>query len=194
MPVSSAKTDAITYPYAGTRATRVLSEAINAKSPGVSLRTMAGRLGYKSAVVLSHMRTGRLPIPVDRAVEIAKAVGADPEPFLALVLEQRYPDVDFRKALGSNRTQGTDTSVSPSTARILAEFEKFAGMPFDQMPAEHLGVLREVVADRHPRRRWIGISEVSVIELVRAIRPDFARDGMDAEPAAAFAKALKLLA
>lgn len=194
MPDNTARSgDPLTYPYAKTRATLVLSEAINARSPAVSLRTMAGELGYKSAVVLSHMRTGRLPIPVDRAVEIANAVGADPVTFLALVLEQRYPDVDFRKALIANRTQGADTTVTPATARILTDLEQFAGVTLDQLPSEHLGVLREVVADRHPRRRWVGISEVSVIELIREVRPDLARDGLNVQQAEALIRLFKQL-
>ena len=49
---------------------------------------------------------------------------------------------------------------------------------YSLLPAEHLGVLRELVTDRHLRRRWLGVSEVNVIKLIRRLRPYLARDGV----------------
>lgn len=168
------------YPYADTRAAQALSAAIDAisRKDGVSLRSLAGRLGYKSAVVVSHMRTGRLPIPVDRAVEIARAVGIEPARFLMLVLEQRYPSIDFTKALATGRAEDAATDVTPATSRLVTELEQHAGRPLDKLPAATIAVLREVVSDPRPRRRWLGVSEASVTDIVRSTRPDLARDGV----------------
>jgi hypothetical protein len=181
-----------TYPYATTRAARALSDALNEMSTGaqVSLRTIAGRLNYKSAVVLSHMRTGRLPIPVERAIEIAHAVGLEPEPFLALVLEQRYPDVDLTKAL-------TGASVAPlrdvatKAISLLDELKDLAGMAFEDLPAPTIGVIREVVSDPRPRRRWLGVSEARIMDIIRDERPDLSSDGVSADQAEQLRSALK---
>jgi hypothetical protein len=88
---------------------------------------MAGQLGYKSAVVLSHMRTGRLPIPIDRAGEIAKMVGLEPARFLILVLEQRYPDVDFKRAFKKDDEPGAASSLPVGVGVFLKEVEVAAG-------------------------------------------------------------------
>jgi hypothetical protein len=180
------------YPYEHTRAARVLSDAIDVKSDtGISLRQMAGQLGYKSAVVLSHMRTGRLPIPIDRAGEIAKMVGLEPARFLILVLEQRYPDVDFKRAFKKDDEPGAASSLPVGVGVFLKEVEVAAGRSIEKLPAEHLGVIREVAADTRPRRRWVGVSEAGIIELVRQVRPDIAENGLTPDQATALAEALK---
>lgn len=167
------------YPYASTAAAKMLSDAITARgeSDGVSLRQLAGNLGYRSAVVLSHMRTGRLPIPVDRAVEIAKAIGMAESKFLVLVLEQRFPDVDIKRAFIDAPQEGFE-ALPIGLIRLCGELGDLAGRPINELPAESLGVLREVVAEPHPRRRWLTIPELSLIELVRRSDPDFSQNGL----------------
>ncbi len=188
MNVSSNGSD---YPYATTAAARMLSDAISARAEagGVSLRQLAGELGYRSAVVLSHMRTGRLPIPVDRAVEIAKAIGMDESQFLVLVLKQRFPDVDIKRAFSDTPKEGSET-LSIGIVRLCGELGALAGRPISELPAESLGVLREVVAEPHPRRRWLTIPELSLIELVRRSDPDFSQNGLSGEQLEAIAACL----
>jgi hypothetical protein len=181
-------------PYEKTAAAQALSDALNDRSQeGLSLRTIAGRLNYKSAVVVSHMRTGRLPIPVDRAVEIAKAVGLDPAVFLKQVLTQRYPNVDFGAAFANEAAAQAAPIVTPAAARIVAEFGRLASKPLEAMSSEHQSVLREVVSDPHPRRRWLGVSEAMLIEVVRETRPDIARDGINERQRELLARSLATL-
>lgn len=179
------------YPYKNTRAAIVLSRAIDAKSPGTSLREMAGLLGYRSAVVLSHMRTGRLPIPVDRARDIAEMVGLNEQEFLMAVLEQRYPRIDFTSALDT-RKRAREAETKCDTG-LAAELATLSGRSLDDLEPECVGVLREVVSDRHPRRRWLSVAEAGLIDVVRTARPDLARDGLTAGQAAALAKALNTM-
>src|SRR4051794_35113776 len=86
------------YPLQGTRAQMMLEEAMKrAQVAGRSQRQVAkDDLGYGSSVVLSHMTLGRVPIPIDRAEDIANALGMEPKAFLLAVLEQRHPDIDYR--------------------------------------------------------------------------------------------------
>jgi hypothetical protein len=126
------------------------------------------------------LRTGRLPIPVDRAVEIAKAIGMDECKFLVLVLEQRFPDVDIKRAF-ADAPQEISEGLPIGLVRLSGELAALAGRPISELPAESLGVLREVVADPHPRRRWLTIPELSLIELARRSDPDFSRDGLSGQ-------------
>ena len=65
------------YEYKEPRAARMLSEGLRRASSerGLSVRQLGKKLNYKQAVVLSHWATGRVPIPIDRAVEVAREVG-----------------------------------------------------------------------------------------------------------------------
>lgn len=169
----------VDYPYQHTKAARALSEAIDNRSEdGISLRQLAARLGYRSAVVLSHLRTGRLPIPVDRAVEIAKTVGLDHHSFLLLVLEQRHPDVNFKKAFGAQRGSESDVEVSPGLARLTAELEELAGRPLNELSREHIAVMQEIVCEQQPRRRWVSVAEAVALNRLRTKITDFARNGL----------------
>ena len=175
---SQIRGEASTYPYARSKAAAALSKALQDRSDndGLSLRTIAGRLGYKSAVVVSHMRTGRLPIPVDRAIDIAAAVGLDPGDFLGLVLEQRYPEIDL--SLRRSSGAGTEARGVSHSQALLDELFNLSGKTLDEMSTEHLGVIREVVADLHPRRRWLTIAEANMISALRAARPHLMQDGL----------------
>ena len=78
------------YPLRGTRAQTMLENAMKvAQGAGQSQRDVAATLGYKSSVVLSHMTAGRVPIPIDRAKDIASALRMEANAFLLAVLEQR---------------------------------------------------------------------------------------------------------
>ena len=54
-----------TYAYADSDAARMLASGLQRASEerGLSIRQLGKLLKYKQAVVLSHMATGRVPIP-----------------------------------------------------------------------------------------------------------------------------------
>ena len=159
----------------------MLDEALRrAQANGRSQRAVAADLGYKSSVVLSHMGLGRVPIPVDRARDIAKQLSMDADAFLMAVLEQRYPDVDFRALF----------NMSYSSNRTVAKLEAIAGCSLDDLPTETQAMLEEVIAARHPRRRWLSLAELSSIEFIRNLRPDSPISGLSDEDRQSIEKAL----
>jgi hypothetical protein len=88
------------YPYINTQATKMFAEGVReAASRGVSQRTLAKKLRYRGSVVLSHMASGRTPIPIDRGVEYATLLGLPVRKFLLALLDQRYPEIDWRDRL-----------------------------------------------------------------------------------------------
>jgi transcriptional regulator with XRE-family HTH domain len=170
------------YPLQGTRAQVMLETAMKAaQAAGRSQRDVAGELGYKSSVVLSHMTAGRVPVPIDRAKDIAAALGLDPNNFLLAVLEQRFPEVDFT----------TLFNISYSSEKTVRRLESIAGCSLDELPAETRAVLEEVVAARNPRRRWLAPAELTTIEFVRDLRPDSTFSGLTDEDRRSIEKALR---
>lgn len=89
------------YPLWNTRARRMFAKGLEElERTGISQRTLAKTLGYKSSVVISHMANGRAPIPIGRTMDFVRHIPLEPAEFLMAVLEQRYPDIDFQKVLG----------------------------------------------------------------------------------------------
>jgi hypothetical protein len=148
-----------------------------AQAAGRSQRDVAGELGYKSSVVLSHMAAGRVPIPVDRAGDIATALGMDSQAFLLAVLEQRHPEIDFKSLF----------NISYSSAGTVGRLEAIAGCSLDDLPAETRTMLEEVVGARSPRRRWLALPEIAAVELIRDLRPE----GLTGDDRIAVEKALR---
>lgn len=132
----------------------------------VSLRELGRRLEYKQPVVLSHMATGRVPIPIDRAIDIARVVGLPARRFLLAVLEQRHPGIDW-------------SMLEESLGGFAAELETIAAKPLDELPSDAKHVLREAVTDPTPSRRWLTTAELPTVELIRHLRPSFGRDGLE---------------
>jgi hypothetical protein len=170
------------YPLKDTRAQVILENAMKlAQAKGRSQRDVAASLGYKTSVVLSHMTVGRVPIPVDRAVHIAKELGMPADAFLLAVLEQRFPEVDFNKLF----------KVTYSSGRAVARLEAVAGCSLEDLPSETRAILEEVVAARNPRRRWLAPAELATMELIRSLRPDSALNGLSDEDRQAIEKVLR---
>lgn len=170
------------YPFKGTRAQVMLEEGMKvAQASGRSQRDVARDLGYKSSVVLSHMTVGRVPIPIDRAEDIARAISMDPRHFLLAVLEQRFPEVDFK----------TLFNIAFSSDATVRRLEYIAGCSLDELPADTRVVLEEVVAARNPRRRWLALPEIATMELIRELRPDSSTSGLSDEDRHAIEKALR---
>jgi hypothetical protein len=173
------------HPFAGTQATQMLKDGLTraADDRGLSTRAAARELGYKATVVISHMATGRAPIPLDRAVEIAQVVGLDVPTFYAAVLEQRYPG-----SLAILRLDGRQRSLDDD---FLEELQVIAGGRLSDLSADHKDLIREVVSARSPKRRWLSLLELPVILLLRRLRPDLPQSGMRPADAEALEQALR---
>lgn len=160
-------------PFADTAAARMLAAALKRASDeqALSLRQLAKILQYKQAVVLSHMSLGRVPIPIDRAEEIADALDMNKSAFLRAVLEQRHPDVDWALLYkGNNRVAASDS--------LAQELEAIFGASFSSLSASHRRILREVVNEQRPDRRWLTVHEIAVLEFIRGWRPKVREDGL----------------
>jgi len=148
------------YPLAHTDATRMLAaglERVHADM-GLTQKEVASRLSYKTSVVLSHMALGRVPIPIDRAEDIAGVLGLDRSRFLMAVLNQRHPSIDFNALFEPTNVQA---------GHIVAELEALAGTSLDLLPQQTIEVLREVVACANPARRWITPEQLSALDALR---------------------------
>jgi hypothetical protein len=158
------------YNYKDTRAAQMLAEGLRRASSerGLSVRQLGKKLNYKQAVVLSHWATGRVPIPIDRAVEVAHEVGLPEREFLLAVLEQRHAEVDWKLITGFNDD-------------LIEDLEDIAGKPLATLSPEHQQVMKEVVAEARPQRRWLTLSEVPVIEAIREQVPHVRSDGIPRE-------------
>lgn len=170
------------YPLRGTRAQLLLEAGIqDLQGRGRTQRELASALGYRSSVVLSHMATGRVPIPIDRANDIAELLNLDPRQFLLAVLEQRYPEIDFK----------TLFNVSFSSGRTVSQLEAIGGCALDELPADTKDVMGEIVNARNPRRRWLNAAEIPALELIRKLRPESPGRGLSHEDLAAIIEALE---
>lgn len=170
------------YPLQGTRAQVMLERAMKAaQASGRSQRDVAADLGYKTSVVLSHMTAGRVPIPVDRAMDMAAALSIDPDAFLVAVLEQRHPDIDFNSLF----------NISYSSAETVGRLEAIAGCSLDDLPVETVSMIEEVIAARHPRRRWLAPAELQTMALIRDLRPNSSVEGLSETDRDAIEKALR---
>ena len=139
-------------------------------------------MGYKAAVVISHWSTGRVGIPLDRAVEIAGVVGLPPEQFYLSVAEQRHPGARsiLSKAFAQKGADG-----------LSHELEMLAGVSLDQLDQRHKQVLREAAREQDPGRRWLSLAEMQAVTLIRELRPNFAQEGLQPDDLTAIARALK---
>lgn len=158
---------------AESRAATMLRSALDRahRERRLSIRTLGKQLGYKQATVISHMATGRVPIPLDRAIDIAAAVHLSPAEFLLAAIEQRAPTASdvLQQLLPRHELSG-----------FAAELEAIAGQSLDLLPDEHKAVLREVVSDRAPRRRWLSLPALQTISEIQEARPNFAERGLAA--------------
>lgn len=160
------------FPFADTPAARMLSSGLQQVKvrTGKSLRQVGKDLGYRQAVVLSHMASGRVPIPIDRVPSLAAGLEMDQQAFLAAVLRQRHPTVDWADAGGG--AEGSDTT------KLFMATDITAGRHIDELSPGQRAVIREAAADGKAERRWLTVHEVGAIELLRSLRPSLARNGL----------------
>lgn len=170
---------------ANSRAAKMLAAGLRRASEerGLSMRQVAKLLNYKQAVVLSHMALGRVPIPIDRAEQFAEVLDLDKQAFLAAVVEQRHPEVDWSLL-------AAPPMHSDATTNLAQDLHAIMGGNLSNLSAEHRRVIREVAADRHPAKRWLTVHEVPVIELVRRKRPNLGEAGLNEKDRAALETAL----
>lgn len=159
------------YPFAESPAAQMLADAIHRRQvEGISLRRTAAELNYRQAVVLSHMLTGRVPIPLERAPQFAKHLRMDEREFVSAVLRQRFPDIHWEDILAQPAS-----SVRSGLAESL---ETIAGKTLDELSPQQQRVMREVVADSNADKRWLSVHEVPAIAMLRRALPDIQTDGM----------------
>jgi transcriptional regulator with XRE-family HTH domain len=153
--------------YANTAAATMLADGLRsaAQERGLSLREIGRRLGYRQPVVLSHMASGRVPVPIDRATDIAQQVGISPDLFLEAVLRQHHPKVEWGMITGE-------------PDRFLQNLEEAAGKPLGALSAGHHRILREVVKDSKPEERWLSIPEIAAVKFLRELFPMMPTSGL----------------
>jgi hypothetical protein len=163
------------FPYHDTVAASMLSAGIRHANDARSrsLRSLAAELGYKQATVLSHMSKGRVPVPLDRAAKIAEVVGLPAAEFFRAVVAQRAPDA---LRLLSSATDGLEHEEGAHS--LVAQLKELSGAPLEQLNEEQKRILREVVLDQHPAKRWLSPSEITVMALLRELRPKIVQNGL----------------
>ena len=174
------------FPYAGTRAAKLLRDAIDRahREERLSVRALGRQLGYKQATVLSHMASGRVAVPLERAPDIARAVSLNPGEFLAACVEQRSSEA-------SDLLHFRPLDHSESSFGLMSELSVIAGERLDDLNDEQKSVMRKVVADPRPARRWLSEAELPTVEGIRRLRPTMAIDGLSAVDRAKVEAALR---
>ncbi len=161
------------HPLAHTQATKMFAEAVARKQKqGISQKDLAAALGHKSSVVVSHMATGRAPIPIDRSRDISDLLELDRNVFLLAVLEQRLPMLDFQSLVGSR------SAADGKHEHLINQSETIGGRPLSALPDDLLDLIKECVADKDPRSRWLSLDELPVVALIRQLRPTFRSQGL----------------
>lgn len=91
---------------------------ISAKSQA----TIAKEIGYKNPNNLSLIKSGKVPLPIDKVRSLAKALNADPVRLMLMVLEERHPEL-----LEFFRDEGT-APLSDDEKKVLEAYRnRFAG-------------------------------------------------------------------
>lgn len=164
------------YPLQHSEAARLLRAGIELlHQDGVTLRQLGKAMNYKQAVILSHMALGRVPIPIDRAPELALHLKLDHNEFLLAVLRQRHPDIEWGRMFSASNASGC-----PGT-NVAAELELIARSSLDSLPQRQLKVMREAAADPNADRRWLSVHELGAVELLRSMRPQLSSEGFSAD-------------
>lgn len=176
------------FPFVDTRAALMLRSGLRRASDerGLSLRNLAKDLGYKQATVLSHMSKGRVPIPLERAVDIADVVGLPRSEFFQAVVGQKSPYAF--EIMRTNREEGEGDEVTSTS--FVAQLVDLAGSSLEDIGDEQKEILREVMLDQNPRRRWLSPSEVAIMQHLRRLKPGLDRKGLSPSEMKAIEKAL----
>jgi hypothetical protein len=112
-------------------------------------------------------------VPLDRAAQIARAVQIDPAEFLLAAVEQRTSDAP--------KLLRPDDVESSAANGFVGELALIAGGSLDLLDEQHRSVIREVVTDVAPRRRWLSLAELPILLRLRERRPHMQDEGLPAE-------------
>jgi transcriptional regulator with XRE-family HTH domain len=158
------------FPHADSPAARTLQSALKrAKEENkTSLRAIAKLLNYKQAAVLSHMANGRIPIPVERAQEIATVLDINPHAFMKLVLKQRYPNMPISE----------EDDVTNHFALLSELNQPRLPVGLSNATPSQMRIIREVLRDDHASERWLSPHEVFFVNVIRKLRPEVVTDGL----------------
>jgi len=161
------------FPYAETKAAEMLRHALweLKNRHRRSARDVAKALGYKQPVVISHMASGRVAIPLEKAEAIAQETGLPTDEFLLSSIEQKIDRVRvFLKPY---------TASSPTFSMHFAtEVADIAGTSLDDLNDEQKMVIREVASDPRPGRRWLSTSEIRLVNSLREAIPSLRDKGI----------------
>lgn len=143
-----------------------------------SLRRLAAELGYKQSTVLSHMASGRVPIPIDRAAEFADHLNIPRATFLSAVLKQRHPDV--LEAVAAN-------VGGPNQQHYLSDSLRIQN---SKMTKSQQRIVQEVLRDYCPEERWLTPAEVPLISFLRNTIPEIFEQELSAAQRHALTEAI----
>jgi hypothetical protein len=168
------------YPLAHTKASRMFKDGVEKldRDSGISQRALAKNLGYKSSVVISHMASGRAPIPIERVPDFVRLIKLDAAEFLLAVLEQRYPNIDFLRILVGSKAN-LAKGMADDEQMVFDDLQAAAGIPLSNLSRDHYGVLKEAAADSRAIRRWLTIPELGIMDVIRESRPELVENGLD---------------
>jgi hypothetical protein len=170
------------YPLSNTKACKMLAEALARaeREEGMSQRSLAKTMNYKSSVVISHQALGRAPIPIDRSLDFARLLKINPSDFLLAVLEQRHPEIDFKRLLVPSKMGGASSVKKAAVSDfVVDDIESIAGMTMAELPTEKVTVIREVASEPQPRRRWLSVHELPIMNMLRKRFPEIISQGLD---------------
>jgi light-regulated signal transduction histidine kinase (bacteriophytochrome) len=148
------------FPYVDTEAALMLRSALDqyVRRNKSSLRKLAKELGYKQSTMFSHMASGRIAIPIDRATELADVLEMPRATFVPAVVKQRYPEVAdaLASGVGGSGLQMSLAGVSANDTQLTKMQQK---------------ILRELSRDTCPEERWLAASEVPLVKFLRTEFP-----------------------
>ena len=83
-------------PFATTKLTAFLQKRILELKPRKSQADIAAEAGFVQMNMLSMIKTGTSPLPIDRVPGLARALEVDPRRLAQLALEQRFGEMATR--------------------------------------------------------------------------------------------------
>jgi hypothetical protein len=114
------------------------------------------------------MASGRIPIPLERAEEIANVLDINPRGFIKMVLKQRYPNMPLP----------VEDDVTNHLAFIGEINRTSVDLDLSSATPSQLRIVREVLWDDRASERWLSPHEVFFVNLIRKLRPDVTKDGL----------------
>ncbi len=107
------------------------------------------------------MANGRMAIPLDRAPQLAMALGLDVRQFTKAVIKQRYPSV----------TAVLEHEAEEHSERLSLLQLATGAAGSEPITPDRLRIISEVVRDKRPEERWLAINEIAAVRMLRELRP-----------------------